>query len=160
MPATSDTHYFRKEHCLPRLSGSTKEEVITELIQCFVSSEDLTEQQAIELGVEVLAREDEATTGIGRGVALPHARTSEVIEGVKIAVGVHQEGIEFDSLDGAPVHVVFLIASSDPLEYLRVAGRIARIGRDDVEMKALPAQKTPARMASFLAESWNSAGVV
>lgn len=159
MPATSDTHEFRKEHCLPRLSGETKEEVITELIQCFVASEDLDEAQAVDLGVEIIAREDEATTGIGKGVAMPHARTSEVVDGVRIAVGVHPDGIEFDSLDGEPVYVVFLIAASDPHDYLRVAGRIARIARDSVEMKALRVQTTPTRMARFLSESWDSVGV-
>ena len=82
MAATSDTHYFRKEHCLPRLSGTTKGEVITELIQSFVSSDILDDKQALDLCVEVLAREDEATTGIGKGVALPHARTSEVVVGL------------------------------------------------------------------------------
>lgn len=152
MPATHS--YFTAKHCLPTLIGETKEDVITELIQCFVTSRAITEDQAIDLGVEVMAREQEATTGIGKGVAMPHARASEVVKGGLIAVGVHPDGIDFDALDGAPVHVVFLIAASDPAEYLRVAGRIAKIGRDGVEMKALPRQVDPTDMASFLDEAW------
>jgi len=154
MPAT--THYFSYKHCLPTLIGETKDEVITELIQSFVASGAVSETDALDLSVEVLAREEEATTGIGKGVAMPHARTSRVVKETLIAVGVHHEGVDFDSLDGAPVHVVFLIAASDPQEYLRVAGRIAKVGRDNVEMKALPAQKTPKAMCSFLEESWGS----
>lgn len=154
MPAT--TNYFGKKHCIPSLAGETKDEVITELIQCFVASGAITEDQAVDLGVEVLAREGEGTTGIGKGVALPHARDSKIVDGVLIAVGVHETGVDFDALDGAPVHVVFLIAASDPQEYLRVAGRIAKIGRDDVEMRALPRQGTAERMASFLDEAWTS----
>ncbi len=154
MPAT--THYFNYKHCLPKLTGETKDEVISELIQSFVASGAISEQNALDLCVEVLAREEEATTGIGKGVAMPHARTSKVVKETMIAVGVHREGVDFDALDGAPVHVVFLIAASDPQEYLRVAGRIAKVGRDDVEMKALPAQKTPKAMCSFLEESWGS----
>ncbi len=158
MPATSDTHYFSEEHCLPTLSGTNKEEVIAELIQSFVASKALSEQQALELSIEVLAREEEATTGIGKGVAMPHARASRVVDGVLVAVGVHHEGIDFDSLDGAPVHVVFLIAASDSQEYLRVAGRIARVGRDEVEVKALPRQPSAKAMVAFLEESWTNVG--
>lgn len=154
MPAT--TKYFNKKHCIPTLTGETKDEVITELIQCFVASGFITEDAAIDLSVEVMAREQEATTGIGKGVAMPHARASEVVEGTQIAVGVHHEGVDFDSLDGAPVHVVFLIAAGDSAEYLQVAGRIAKIGRDEVEMKALPRQLTPEHMASFLEEAWTA----
>lgn len=155
MPARSDTHHFKTKHCLPRLRGETKEEVITELIQCFVASGTLDETQAIDLGVEILGREEEATTGIGKGVAMPHARATSVIDGVEIAVGVHEEGVEWEALDGALVHVVFLIASSDPQRYLQVAGRVARVARDEVEVKALPRQGTASKMVSFLEEAWS-----
>lgn len=157
MAATSDTqHYFRKEHCIPALKGESKEEVITELVQSFVASGTLDEEESLELIAEVLTREAEATTGIGKGVAMPHARTSKVVNDVMIAVGLHGEGVDFDALDGAPVHVVFLIVSPDPQEYLRVAGRIARVGRDDVEMRALPQQRTAKRMHDFLDEAWRA----
>ena len=157
MAATSDTHhYFRKEHCIPSLKGESKEEVISELVQSFVTSGALDEDQGLELIAEVLTREAEATTGIGKGVAMPHARTSQVVDEVMIAVGLHAGGVDFDALDGAPVHVVFLIASPDPQEYLQVAGRIARVGRDDVEMRALPQQRTAKRMHDFLEEAWRA----
>lgn len=154
MPATSN--YFDEKHCIPSLTGETKDEVITELIQCFVASGAINEDESIDLGVEVLARENEGTTGIGKGVAMPHARNSGVVDGALIAVGVHETGVDFDALDGAPVNVVFLIAASDPQEYLRVAGRVAKIGRDDIEMRALPRQGTAERMASFLEQAWGS----
>ncbi len=154
MPATR--HYFDKKHCVPSLTGETKDEVITELIQCFVASGAITDDQAIDLSVEVLERENEGTTGIGKGVAMPHARDSSVVDGVFIAVGVHPDGVDFDALDGAPVNVIFLIAATDPHDYLRVAGCIAKIGRDDVEMRALPRQGTAELMASFLEEAWTA----
>ncbi len=58
----------------------------------------------------VLAREDELTTGIGGGVAIPHAR----VEGVPaplLALGIAPGGIDFTAIDGAPVHLVFLLVS-------------------------------------------------
>lgn len=154
MPATGIAQHCNEKHCLPKIKGETKEEVISELIDAFVKSGALDEAQAEELFGEVLAREEEGTTGIGKGVAMPHARTSRVVEETLIAVGLHADGVDFDATDGAPVYVVFLIASSDPDEYLRVAGRIARVARDDIEMRALRRQTTARKVRAFLEESW------
>ncbi len=156
MSAIEITQHCRAEHCLPKLQGETKEDVISEIIDCFVASGALGEDAAAELFGEVLAREEEGTTGIGKGVAMPHARTSDVIEETLIGVGLHHDGVDFDATDGAPVYVIFLIASSDPEEYLRVAGRIARVARDSVEMTALQRQTTAKAVHKFLEESWSS----
>lgn len=158
MPATEITQHCRVEHCIPKLRGLTKEEVISELIDCFVASGALDEAAAPELFGEILAREEEGTTGIGKGIAMPHARQSDVVEDTLIAVGLHHEGVDFDATDGGPVHVVFLIASSDATAYLRIAGRIAAVARDEVEMKALLRQTTATRMHKFLEESWSALG--
>ena len=152
------TSRCRVEHCIPSLEGENKQEVISELIEAFVASGAIEESQAPELFGEILAREEEATTGIGKGIAMPHARRSDVVKETLIAVGLHGDGVDFDATDGAPVHVVFLIAAADPQEYLPVAARIAQIARDDVEMKALQRQTTPAKIHTFLAESWSSCG--
>ena len=158
MAATRIGQYWREEHCLPKVEGDTKEAVISELIQCFVKSGALEEQEAPELYGEVMAREEQGTTGIGKGVAMPHASSSQVVAGTLIAVGISQDGIDFEATDGAPVHVIFLIAADDPHEYLSVAGRIARVGRDDIEMRALQRQTTPRKMRTFLEESWGALG--
>lgn len=153
MPATQMHPLFREPHCVPRLGGATKEEVISELIERFVASGALAEGLAPRLYAEVLAREEEATTGIGSGVALPHVRASRVVEEVLVAVGLHDQGLDFDATDGGRVHVVFLIASPAPAQYLPVAGAIARLARDPVEMRALRAKSDPATMQAFLAGS-------
>ncbi len=158
MAAIEITQHCRVEHCVPVLEGETKQEVISELIETFVASGAIKESQAPELFGEILAREEEATTGIGKGIAMPHARTSDVASETLIAVGLHADGVDFDATDGAPVHVVFLIAAADPQEYLPVAARIAQIARDDVEMKALQRQTTAAKIHKFLDESWSSCG--
>lgn len=158
MSAIEITQHCRPEHCIPALEGETKHEVISELIEAFVASGAIEESQAPELFGEIMAREEEATTGIGKGIAMPHARRSEVVGETQIAVGLHADGIDWEATDGAPVHVVFLIGATDPAEYLPVAARIAQIARDDVEMKALQRQTTSARIHKFLAESWSSCG--
>ena len=158
MSATEITQHCRVEHCIPALEGESKQEIISELIESFVASGAIEESQAPELFGEIMAREEEATTGIGKGIAMPHARRSEVVDSTLIAVGLHADGVDFDATDGAPVHVVFLIATADPQEYLPIAARIAQIARDDVEMKALQRQTTPAKIHKFLDESWSSCG--
>ena len=146
----------RHEHCLPALVGETKEEVVTELVGTFVDSGALDAARAPKLLNQILGREEEGTTGIGKGVAMPHARASDVVDETLIGVGLHPEGVDFDATDGAPVHVIFLIASADPDEYLRVAGRIARVARDDVEMNALQRQTSAKAVHKFLEESWST----
>lgn len=158
MADTEITQRCRAEHCIPVLEGETKHEIISELIETFVASGAIAEEQAPDLFGEILAREEEATTGIGKGIAMPHARRSDVVDETLIAVGLHADGVDFDATDGAPVHVVFLIATADPAEYLPVAARIAQIARDDVEMKALQRQTTAKKIHQFLAESWSSCG--
>jgi PTS system fructose-specific IIC component len=156
MPASEITEHFHEAHCLPKLQGETKEEVITELIEAFVNSGVLGEAEAPELFGEILAREEEATTGVGMGVALPHVRRSDVVEATHIAVGLHAAGVEWQAVDGGPVHIVFLIASPDPEEYLAVAGRIMKAARDNTEMKALLRQTTAKKIHKFLEESWRA----
>lgn len=144
----------RFEHCLPSLVGETREEVVSELLGTFVDSGALDTARAPKLLSQILAREEEGTTGIGKGVAMPHARDCGDIQETMIAVGIHADGVDWDATDGAPVYVVFLIVAADPDEYLSVAGRVARVARDDVEMRALCRQTTPKRMEKFLAQSW------
>ena len=107
--------------------------------------------------IMVLAREEGATTGIGKGIAMPHARQCSIVDETLIAVGIHQNGIDFDAVDVQPVLIVFLIASPDNDQYLGVAGRIASVARDDIEMKALLRQNTPKAIHKFLEESWSAA---
>lgn len=75
----------------------------------------------------VLKREEEATTGIGFGVAIPHGKSAAVTEPT-LAFGRSEKGITYDSMDGKPVHLIFLIAvpenSND--EHLRILSQLSR----------------------------------
>ncbi|MDA0337790.1 MAG: PTS sugar transporter subunit IIA [bacterium] len=89
----------------------------------------------------VLDREAICSTAVNRGVAIPHARSPE-IEGVDANLGIHRQGLDYDSPDGQPVHLVFLVLSSEIATpaYLSVLGRIARIfHREDMQQKLLAA---------------------
>lgn len=77
--------------------------------------------------VAVMKREEEATTGIGFGVGIPHGKSSAV-SSPTLAFGRSKEGISYDSMDGKPVHLLFLIAvpenSND--EHLRILSQLSR----------------------------------
>jgi mannitol/fructose-specific phosphotransferase system IIA component (Ntr-type) len=76
----------------------------------------------------LVEREKVMSTGIGGGIAIPHARTPEVSRTV-VAVGLSPEGVPFNSMDGAPVKVVFLIVGpmEASAEHVKVLARIARL---------------------------------
>uniref|UniRef100_A0A7C2K2X6 PTS EIIA type-2 domain-containing protein n=1 Tax=Schlesneria paludicola TaxID=360056 RepID=A0A7C2K2X6_9PLAN len=114
---------FRRE-----LAASTRRDAIRELVTMAVAQADLNVD-----GVEsaVWEREQLLATGIGRGVAIPHAR----IEGLKaplVAVGLSDRGIEFDAPDGQPAHVVFLLLTprKDPAVQLELSANISQIFRE------------------------------
>jgi len=108
------------------LESEDKEEVFAELIELLVRAGKITDRgRAIDA---ILTREKVATTGIGNGVAVPHGKDSSVPQLVA-AVGLSEDGIEYDAADGAPVHVVFLILAEagNPGPHVQCLGEIARL---------------------------------
>ena len=90
------------------LEAVDKEEAIAELLELLVRSGQVADRDAL---LDALyEREEKGSTGIGAGVAIPHAK-HEGLEGVALAVGVSPDGIEFDAADGRPVHLVFLVVA-------------------------------------------------
>ncbi|NIA22079.1 MAG: PTS transporter subunit EIIA [Anaerolineaceae bacterium] len=108
------------------LVSTDKEEAIEELVDLLVRSGKLSDRSgAIEA---VMEREAQQTTGIGSGVAVPHAK-HESIETLTAALGISSQGIEFDSVDDKPVHLVFLIMArvDDPGPHIQALAEIARL---------------------------------
>jgi mannitol/fructose-specific phosphotransferase system IIA component (Ntr-type) len=99
---------IRKDAVKVPLEGFDKEEAIAELVELLVRAGRLTDREGILQAL--YDREAKGSTGIGGGVAIPHAK-QEGIEGVVLAVGISPEGIEFDAADGEPVHLVFLVVA-------------------------------------------------
>lgn len=102
-----------------QLSGKakSKNEVIETMINLMVKSGKISDTEKYKKGV--YAREAEGTTGIGDGIAIPHCK-SDAVKTPGLSAMVLKEGAEFDSLDGQPVHLVFLIAAPDTKENIHV----------------------------------------
>jgi mannitol/fructose-specific phosphotransferase system IIA component (Ntr-type) len=148
------SRHVRTAHCVPALAATTREEAVRELCRRFAESGALTKAKAEALATEVMRREGEGTTGIGSGVAVPHAKTGLVKE-LLVAVGVSAKGIDFASVDGDPVHVVFLIAApTDAVqEYLALMKWVVSLTRTKYWTRLVRGCATPEAIVELLEES-------
>ncbi|MBZ4218829.1 MAG: PTS sugar transporter subunit IIA [Chlorobium sp.] len=92
-----------------------------------------------KLSEDVIRREQDMSTGIGKTLALPHAKSAGVTEPV-MAFATLRNGVNFDSIDGEPVRIVFLLATPEEMlaEHLKFLGRITKIaGRDDIRQRLI-----------------------
>ena len=112
---------------IPHLASTTRDEAIAELIGAMAAAGALAGDSVPEITAAILVREAQATTGIGNGVAFPHAKIKGIKEPVG-AIGCSAEGIDFDSLDARPVDLVVLLLSNseDAGEHLRAMETVFR----------------------------------
>lgn len=124
------TDFLQKEHIKVFLKGKSKEELITELSEVLLSGNP--DSQLDETKKAVLEREKLGSTGIGKGIGIPHARV-DFIDDLISACGLTVEPVEFDSLDDQPVKMVFLILcpTSQPTLQIRFLARASRVLSDD-----------------------------
>jgi mannitol/fructose-specific phosphotransferase system IIA component (Ntr-type) len=106
-----------------------------------------------QLKTDTLDREYKSSTGIGSGIAIPHARTNGVPELVG-ALGISSEGIDFESDDGQPCHLVFLILAphEESTRYLKALSAVACIGKNPDRMSRLKSATTPDEVIAILGE--------
>jgi nitrogen PTS system EIIA component len=120
--------FFSEDVVKLDLEGSTKDEVLKELIAVL----GLDEKSEGILYKMLKRRENLGSTGIGKGIAIPHCR-SLVVNRLRVAFGRKKEGLDFRAIDEQPVHNIFLIVAP-PLEvsnqYLPVLGKIAQFSKE------------------------------
>jgi mannitol/fructose-specific phosphotransferase system IIA component (Ntr-type) len=131
------------------LTGRTKDAVLEEMVALIASSDAVTDRGSLLSAVR--ERERVLSTGIGLGIAIPHAKIPGVTRFV-VAVGRHAAGIEFDAIDAQPVHLVVLIAGPQDAQdrYLRLLARLSgRLKQEDVRRRVLSAP-TPDEVVAIL----------
>ena len=123
------------------LKSEDKDEVFEELIEELVSVNPSLDRSVALAAVK--EREAKMSTGIMSGIAVPHAKTSAVTD-VQGAIGISRSGLDYDALDGKPVHLIVLILSgADSTElHLRVLKRLARLLENSEFYAELMEQKT------------------
>ncbi|HTM58171.1 MAG TPA: PTS sugar transporter subunit IIA [Candidatus Udaeobacter sp.] len=125
-----------------RLKARTKREALAELTELLESAHGFKSQG--EILDRVLRREAMMTTGIGYGVAIPHGKARSV-DRMAAAVGVSPDGLEFESEDGQPVHLLVLFVSPEnaTTQHVRVLANISRLLKEESVRKTLREAKSP-----------------
>src|SRR5262245_3902591 len=132
-----------RDAIVPNLSATTKEGVIREIVESLRAAGQFKGPDVEDVVRAILKREALGSTGIGRGVAIPHTKHGTV-ERLLGTVAISHTGVPFDSLDGEPVFVfVLLISPQDrPGDHLRALENVSRSLRDDGFVQGLRAATT------------------
>lgn len=109
---------------------TSKEEALDQMVELMVNSGKIRDKEAYRK--EVYKREAESTTGIGEGIAIPHGKGDFVIK-PGLAAMVVKDGVDFNSLDGEPVHLIFLIAAPNTKDnvHLDVLSKLSMLLMDE-----------------------------
>lgn len=131
------------------LKATTKEQVIEELVELAAKSPLVKDGD--ELLRDIIHRENMVTTGIGYGVAFPHAKT-KATKGIVIAFGRSEKGIDFEAMDKKPVYVFFLIAAPEDAigAHLNVMARLSYIMKSPENRQHLLTVSSPGELLSIL----------
>jgi PTS system nitrogen regulatory IIA component len=121
--------FLDKKAMTADLKASDKEGVIREMVRLLAAAGDIKEEE--ELVKSILAREALGSTGIGQGIGIPHSKSDNVKQLVA-AFGISQKGVNFDSLDGEPVYIFFLLVAPEESAgpHLKALARISRMLKD------------------------------
>lgn len=122
-------------------SASSKRDAIEKMVELMVKRGNISDKDTYLKGV--LAREEESTTGIGEGIAIPHCK-SDAVNAPGLAAMVLPNGVDYDALDGAPVDIIFLIAAPNTEDnvHLDVLSRLSMLLMDDKFVADLRAAKS------------------
>ncbi|MFB7142209.1 fructose-specific PTS transporter subunit EIIC [Gottfriedia sp. NPDC056225] len=134
------TELLKIDTVLIDLKSSSKMAVIDELIEGLNSAGRLNDKNQFKEAI--LNREGQSTTGIGEGIAIPHAKTTAV-KTPAIAFGRSKEGIDYESLDGQPAHLFFMIAASEGANnaHLETLSRLSSLLMDEDFRRSLLSAK-------------------
>ncbi len=142
--------FLREEAINLALAAKAKDDVLKELIKLL----KLDEKSDAMLYKMLKRRENLGSTGIGRGIAIPHCR-SLVVNTLRVAFGRRLEGVEYKSIDEQPAQFFFLIVAP-PLEvsnqYLPVLGKIAQFAKEADVPQRLAGIQTPAEFLKLVEE--------
>lgn len=144
---------FLAESCiLTELEGKTKKAVVAELVE--VLAKKKSQMKNVDKVVEaIMKRESTGSTGIGQGVAIPHAKSEDVSK-IVASLGISKTGIDFDSLDGEPVYIIFLmVAPPESIsEHLQAIAKISRLLKDKFFRQSLRDAQTPSEIIKIIKE--------
>ena len=146
------TDLLSRDRVLVPLRGTTKAEVMRELVVAALPGADGETVESVMRALQ--AREEVLSTGIGEGVAIPHAKTG-LVGDLLMAAGVSAQPVDFDSLDGRPVDLFFMLLGSEAAAgaHVKALGRISRVLRRPGLREALRAAPDADAFVRIIADS-------
>src|SRR3989338_942458 len=123
--------FLSKKAIVTDIKSSKKEDVIKELVDTLINNTEIEKRSRNRLIEALIARESLGSTAIGQGIAIPHAKC-DCVDKLTAAFGLSKKGVDFDSLDGEPAYIFFLLVapqdSAGP--HLKALARISRLLKD------------------------------
>ncbi|MDR2665912.1 MAG: PTS sugar transporter subunit IIA [Endomicrobium sp.] len=146
--------FLDQDSVIVDLKASDKKLAIVELVDVLKNKKKV--KKTDEVIDVVLEREKLGSTGIGQGVAIPHGKTDVLQEQIGV-LGISRKGIEFNSLDGEPVHIIFLLVG--PVEvmgqHLKALSRISRLFKDKFLRQAVRSATTVEEVVKIIQQEDN-----
>ncbi|NOX67445.1 MAG: PTS sugar transporter subunit IIA [Chlorobi bacterium] len=146
---------LNKKRIITEFKGTSKEDVINEMIDTLKDNENVIDLEKVRQ--VVLEREKIMSTGIGNGFAIPHGKTDGVKEIVAVFAKL-KEPIDFDSVDGKPVNMIFLMVGREDAvsDHIKMLSRISRImNKEEIHNKLLLAETADEILDIFEQEERN-----
>lgn len=122
------SEYLTTDFIYDNLKGNNKQEILEEVVKKMSKPLKIDDSKVKVIVEALLTRESYGSTGIGRGVAIPHAKIED-FNGIAVALGIIPNGVDFDAIDGAAVDLVFVVISN-PMktdEYLNLLKKLAQL---------------------------------
>ncbi len=141
--------FINKRLIVLSLQAKGKKETLEELADLLTRQRIIPNKE--RLVKVLLERESLGSTGVGNGIAIPHAKT-DLVKKIIIAFAKSDKGIDFDSLDKKPVYLVFLIIAPEEAHetYLRVLARISRLLHEERIRNGLRAAQSPRQVINLI----------
>lgn len=142
------------EAAIAQLQSTSRDEAIEELVSSLEKSGKLKKENSKSIIKAIVKRENEASTGLGRGVAIPHVKHKSANE-IVAAIGLSEEGIDFFALDKMPVHSIIIMVSpqDDPDKHLQAMENIFKHLQVEKFRKFLRQCRTPEQIKDLFTEA-------
>jgi fructose-specific phosphotransferase system IIA component len=120
------------------LKASKKEMILDEMLEKLIEAKKIEKRNKYRIKKTLMERETMGSTGIGHGIAIPHAKDNH-IKKITCCCAISHQGVNFDSLDGEPVYVLFMLISPANATgfHLKTLARISRLVKDRIFREAL-----------------------
>ncbi|MBI5365358.1 MAG: PTS sugar transporter subunit IIA [Planctomycetes bacterium] len=149
---------FRPKACSVKLKAAKKEDALAELVLNLVEGGALDAPHQKPALEALLERERSGSTGVGMNVAIPHVKLEGLVR-TACSVSIHPQGLEWQAIDGGPVHIVFTVlrpakggAQHDPDQHLEMMRWVARLARDADFRRFALGVKTKTELVDLLKE--------